>query len=264
MADRLKNKVAIITGAGSGIGAATARRFAEEGATVILVGRRAEPLQAVAAEIAKAGGRAEPVSADVGDEVAFTRVVQDTATKHGRVDILVNNAVALTAGMIDSTTTADWHANFRVTVDGTFFGVRAAMPIMAKQKAGSIVNISSVCGMLGAPGVAGYSAAKAAVVNFSRVAAMEGAASNVRVNVVVPGVVMTPPTAATLPDEKAHRATANAVPLRRIAEPVELANAILFLASDEASYVTGTSLIVDGGKTAELNTGAARIDDMEF
>ncbi|HSB98033.1 MAG TPA: SDR family NAD(P)-dependent oxidoreductase, partial [Spongiibacteraceae bacterium] len=124
MSDRLKDKVAIVTGAGTGIGAATAERFAQEGAIVVLCGRRPEPLQAVVAAIQAAGGRAEAAPLDVADEVAFTRVVQETAKKYGRLDILVNNAVVATGGLIADMSTEDWHASFRVTLDGTFYGTR--------------------------------------------------------------------------------------------------------------------------------------------
>lgn len=257
MSDRLKNKVAIITGAGTGIGAAAAERFAEEGAIVVLCGRRPEPLNAVVATITKAGGRAEAAPLDVADEHAFTKVIQDTAAKYGRLDILVNNAVVATGGLIANMSTEDWRASFNVTLDGTFFGTRAAMPIMMKQKSGSIVNVASVCGLLGSLYTAGYSSAKAAVINFTRVAALEGANHNIRVNVVVPGAVHTPSFEASVPEGDARSATAASIPLGRVAQPVELANAILFMASDEASFITGTSLVVDGGKTSELSLASA-------
>jgi NAD(P)-dependent dehydrogenase (short-subunit alcohol dehydrogenase family) len=253
MGDRLKGKVAIITGAGTGIGAATAKRFAEEGAAVVLCGRRPEPLQAVAAEIVAAGGRATAAPLDVADEEAFTRVIRDTAAQHGRLDVLVNNAVVAGGGPIASMSTEAWRGNFTATLDGTFFGVRAALPIMSKQQGGSIVNVASVCGLLGSPGTAGYSAAKAAVINFTRVAALEGARSNVRVNVVAPGAVFTPSFESSVPAGKAREMTAAGIPLGRVADPLELANAILFLACEESSFITGTTLVVDGGKTCELS-----------
>lgn len=257
MGDRLKGKVAIVTGAGTGIGAATAKRFAEEGATVVLCGRRPQPLEAVAAEIARAGGRAEPAPLDVADEAAFTRVIRDTAEKYGRLDVLVNNAVVAEGGLIADMSTEQWHKNFTATLDGTFFGVRAAMPIMAGQKGGAIVNVASVCGLLGSPGTAGYSSAKAGVINFTRVAALEGARSNVRVNVVAPGAVFTPAFEASVPEGKAREMTAAGIPLGRVADPLELANAILFLACDESSFITGITLTVDGGKTCELSLSSS-------
>lgn len=257
MGDRLKGKVAIVTGAGTGIGEATAKRFAEEGAIVVLCGRRVEPLKKVAAEIAAAGGRAAAAPLDVADEHAFTKVVRDTAAEYGRLDILVNNAVVATGGLIANMSTEDWQANFRATLDGTFFGVRAALPIMTAQKSGSIVNVASVCGLLGSPGTAGYSSAKAGMINFTRVAALEGARANVRVNVVAPGAVFTPSFESSVPAGKARELTAAGIPLGRVADPVELANTILFLASDESSFVTGITLVADGGKTCELSLSSS-------
>jgi meso-butanediol dehydrogenase / (S,S)-butanediol dehydrogenase / diacetyl reductase len=254
MTSRLQGKIAFITGAGSGIGAATARRFAEEGATVVLCGRRAEPLQEVAASIVAIGGKAFCAQADVSDEQGFVTAIEEAAQRHGRLDILVNNAMAYTWGGIDSTSTEDWHANFATTVDGTFWGTRTAMRLMKDQGGGAIVNIASICGLFGTPWMAGYSAAKAAVINFSRAAASEGASSNIRCNVVIPGVVDTPATAGMLADDKARHNTEKLIPLRRVARPQELANAILFLASDEASYITGACLPVDGGRSSELYT----------
>ena len=252
MSKRLQGKIAFITGAGSGIGEATALRFAEEGATVVLCGRRIEPLQGVQEKIQAQGGQAEIAVADVSDEQAYVGALQATAQRHGRLDILVNNAMAYTWGGIDTMTTADWHANFSTTVDGTFWGTRTAMQLMKEQGGGSIVNIASICGLFGTAWMAGYSAAKAAVINFSRAAASEGAPHNVRCNVIIPGVVDTPATAGMLGDAKARTNTEKVIPMKRVGLPVELANAILFLASDEASYVTGASLAVDGGRGSDL------------
>ena len=254
MSNRLQGKIAFVTGAGSGIGEATALRFAEEGATVVLCGRRIEPLQGVQEKIQALGGQAEIAVADVSDEQAYVAALQGTAQRHGRLDILVNNAMAYTWGGIDSMSTADWHANFATTVDGTFFGTRTAMQLMKAQGGGSIVNIASICGLFGTAWMAGYSAAKAAVINFSRAAASEGAPDNIRCNVIIPGVVDTPATAGMLSDAKARGNTEKVIPMKRVGLPVELANAILFLASDEASYVTGASLAVDGGRGSDLYT----------
>jgi len=257
MSQRLANKIALITGAGTGIGAATARRFAEEGALVVLCGRRREPLQGVADEIGKAGGRAQVEPLDVSDEEAVNELVQRLVDQHDRLDIVVNNAVLMVPGMVDGMTTKVWHQNFRVTVDGTFFLMRAAMPHMRRQGGGSIVNVSSVLGLRGTPGTAGYGAAKAAVLNMTRTAAVEGASANIRVNSIVPGAFLTPPTQAVLPTEEAQSETAKLIPLGRIGDPRECANAILFMASDESSYVTGQELIVDGGRMCDLYNGPA-------
>ena len=253
MGNRLQGKVAFVSGGGSGIGAATAIRFAEEGATVVICGRRQEPLDAVVAQIRASGGQAEATVADVGNEAQYVGAIEAAAQRHGRLDILVNNAMAYTWGALDAMSTADWHANFQTTVDGTFWGTRTAMRLM-KGQGGSIINVSSICGQLGTAWMAGYSAAKAAVDNFSRAAAAEGAAAGVRVNVVVPAVVETPATAGMLSDEASRKNTERLIPMGRVGQPVELANAILFLASDESSYITGASLPVDGGRSAVLVT----------
>lgn len=262
MSNRLENKVAMITGGGSGIGAAVAKRFAEEGAKVIVCGRRPEPLNLVVESITADNGHAIAQPLDVSDAAAFKRAIQVVQEKYGRLDVLVNNAYSMVAGTIKDMPAEDWQSCFQTTMNGTFFGTQAAMPLMEQQRGGSIVNVSSVCGLLGAPYTAAYGAAKAAVISFTRTAALEGAPFNIRSNVVVPGVVMTPSTEAALPDERSQRATALGVPLRRIADPLEVANAVLFLASDEASYITGTSLIVDGGKTCELSS-AANMEDFD-
>jgi meso-butanediol dehydrogenase/(S,S)-butanediol dehydrogenase/diacetyl reductase len=253
MQSRFKGKVAFITGGGSGIGAATAQRLAQEGATVIICGRRQEPLDEVVASIREQGGNAHAVQADVSNEQAFVNALEQTAKEHGGLDVLVNNAMAFSYGGIETMTTEDWHSNFTTSVDGTFWGTRTAMKLM-KGKGGSIINISSICGDLGTPMMAGYSASKAAVVNFSRAAAAEGAADNIRVNVVVPAVVETPATAGMLSDDTMLNNTKRLIPMGRVGRSDELASAIAFLASDDASYITGASLPVDGGRAAVLIT----------
>lgn len=253
MGNRLKGKVAFVTGGSQGIGAATARRFAAEGATVVICGRRIEPLNQVAAEIVAAGGKAEAVQADVGVEAQIVGAIEAAAARHGQLDILVNNAAAFTWGALDAMSTQEWHANFTTSVDGTFWGTRTAMRLM-KERGGAIVNLSSICGTLGTAMMSGYSAAKAAIINFSRAAAVEGALSKVRVNVVIPAIIETPATAGMLADPATRRGTEQIIPMGRVGQADELANAILFLASDEASYITGAALPVDGGRGAVLVT----------
>ena len=250
---RMQGKVAFVTGAGTGIGAATALRLAQEGATVVICGRRQAPLDEVVAQIKAAGGKAEAVQADVSDEAGFTAAIEAAAQRHGKLDVLVNNAMAYSWGSIEDTSTADWHSNFSTSVDGTFWGTRAAMKLM-KAQGGSIINVSSICGLLGTAQMSGYSAAKAAIINFSRAAAAEGAAQGIRVNVVIPAVVETPATAGMLSDAASRQNTEKLIPMGRVGQPEELANAILFLASDEASYITGAALPVDGGRSAVLVT----------
>lgn len=250
---RLQGKVALVTGAGTGIGAATAIRFAQEGATVVVCGRRKEPLDGVVAQIRAAGGRAESVQADVSNEAMYTEAIEDAARRLGRLDVLVNNAMAYSWGDIESTCSKDWRSNFSTSVDGTFWGTRAAMKLM-KIRGGSIINLSSICGLQGTAAMAGYSAAKAAVIGFSRAAAAEGALHGIRVNVVIPAVVETPATAGMLSDVTMRKNTERLIPMGRVGQPEEIANAILFLASDEASYITGAALPVDGGRSAVLVT----------
>ncbi|SDH71223.1 SDR family NAD(P)-dependent oxidoreductase [Pseudomonas panipatensis] len=256
MSGRLQGKVALISGAGTGIGAAAARLFAAQGAKVMLCGRRQAPLEAVVAEIREQGGEADWVQTDVTDEQAVDRAVSTTLERFGRFDIMVNNAVNYTWGPLAGLSTEDWHKSIRGSLDVAFFGTRAAMRVM-HGKGGSIVNMGSVAGLLGSPGLSAYGAAKAGVVNFSRAAALEGAAEKIRVNVVIPGIVWSEGTREAMRSEQMIAGTARAVPLRRIGEPEEVANAILFLASDESSYITGQTLVVDGGKTCELNVGAS-------
>lgn len=253
MQESLQGKVAFITGGGSGIGAATAERFAKEGAQVVICGRRPEPLAEVVDRIKAAGGMAEAVVADVSREAEFVGALEGAAERFGQLDILVNNAMAFTWGSIEEMSTADWHANFTTSVDGTFWGTRTAIKLM-KAKGGSIVNMASICGELGTPWMSGYSAAKAAVINFSRAAAAEGAANGIRVNVVIPAVVETPATQGMLDDENSRRSTEKLIPMGRVGQPDELASAILFLASNESSYITGAALPVDGGRSAVLIT----------
>lgn len=256
---RLQNKVAIITGAGQGIGAVTACRMAEEGAKVVLAARRLNLLEEVVARIEAAGGTAMACSCDVSDEEAVRRLVATTVQAYGKLDIVVNNAVLMVPGMLANYSTKAWHQNFRVSLDGAMFLMREAFTQL-RANGGAVVNVASVCGLLGSVGTAGYSAAKAGMIALSRNAAIEWGKQGVRVNTVVPGVFLTPPTLGLMPDAAAQEATAKSLPLGRIGDPVECANAILFLASDEASYITGAELVVDGGRTAELNTGTASWD----
>lgn len=166
---------------------------------------------------------------------------------------MVNNAASYTWGGITEMSTEDWHANFTTTVDGTFWGTRKAMQLM-QDNGGSIVNISSICGTFGTAWMAGYSAAKAAVTNFSRAAASEGALANIRCNVVIPGVIETDATAGMLSSDESRAGTSKLIPMKRVGTATELANAVVFLASDEASYITGAALPVDGGRSSDLHT----------
>ena len=246
---RLDSKVAIITGAGQGIGAATARRFAEEGAAVVLAARRLELLQEVADSIEAAGGRALARATDISDEDAVRGLVADAVDAFGRLDIVVNNAVLMVPGMLADHDSKAWRQNFTVSLDGAMYLMREAHAQLSANQ-GAVVNVASVCALAGSAGTAAYSAAKAGMLALTRNAAIEWGGS-VRVNSVVPGVFLTPPTEYLMPDEEAQAATGKSLPIGRIGDPVECANAILFLASDEASYITGAELVVDGGYTAQ-------------
>lgn len=255
MSARLQGKVALISGAGTGIGAAAAQLFAVEGARVMLCGRRREPIENMVKLIRQQGGEADWVQADVTDEQSIERAVGQTLERFGQLDVMVNNAVNYTWGPLAQLSTEDWHKSLRGSLDVAFFGTRAAFRAMAG-RGGSIINMGSVAGLLGSPGLSAYGAAKAGVVNFSRAVALEGAPEKIRVNLVIPGIVWSEGTREAMRSEQMIKATARAVPLGRIGEPEEVANAMLFLASDESSYITGQSLVVDGGKTCELNVGA--------
>jgi len=192
MNTRFTDKVVIVTGSSYGIGLAAAQAFAAEGAQVVICARGEEKLNEAKKSIADAGGKVDAVALDLSDTDGFEKLIKDTRKKHGRLDVLVNNATMTRHGMISGMSMDNWRKNFAVTADATFIGTKTAMAIMTEQGSGAIVNVSSSCGNKAAQGVAGYSAAKAAMTQFSHCAAMEVAHTGVRVNVVVPGSVDTP------------------------------------------------------------------------
>ena len=251
--NRFDEKVVIVTGSSYGIGLAAAQSFAREGAHVVICARGADKLEAAAKQIRDDGGSVTAVTLDLTDLESFQKLIEDTAQQHGRLDVLVNNAAVTRHGMISGMSLDNWRKNFSVTADATFIGTKTAMGIMAKQGSGSIVNVSSSCGSKAAVGVAGYSAAKAAMTHFSNCAAMEVAARGVRINTVIPGSVDTPANQAAAGGNQDIVDKLNAaIPMKRSGTAQELAAAITSLASDDASFITGVELPVDGGKLAEL------------
>ena len=237
----LDGRVAIITGGGSGIGAATARRFAAEGATVAVLDRDADGASRVATEV---NGHAYALDVRDGDEVS--EVIDRVAQTLGQIDILVNNAGTGDLRPLHTVDDKLWHRLIDVNLTGTFNATRAAIPFMLETGGGAIVNNASVSGLAPTRNEAAYSAAKAGVIALTKSGALEYGPT-VRVNCVAPGHVRTPMTAVWEQMPDAFAPIAEAIPLGRIGEPDEVAEAILFLASDRASYITGQTLVVDGG-----------------
>jgi len=251
----MQGKIVIVTGASDGIGKATALRVAREGAHVVLVARRPEPLEAVKSTISAAGGSAATATVDISDGKALDALIASVAAKHGRLDGLVNNAAKVSMGPLTEITDKEWRDTFAAGADAVFVSTRAALRVMQPQGSGSIVNISSTNGRRAMPWMASYSASKAAIIHFSKIAAAEAARFGVRVNALAPGMIMTPGNEAfftTQPEMLAK--SQDAIPMGRAGKPEELASAVLFLLSDESSYVTGICLDVDGGKASQLYT----------
>lgn len=259
MTDRLKDKVALVTGAGAGIGAATARRFAEEGALVIATDINEAAVQAVAEDINAAGGHAEAHLQDVTDETRWAALVADIQSRHGGLHVLVNNAGMVVGGSAEEGSLEDWRKTQAVNGESVFMGTRAAISVM-KNCGGSIINISSIEGLVGEPTVAAYNYSKGGVRIFTKSAALHCAEAgyNIRVNSVHPGFINTQLVAnalAAMPDELQADLAARLqrdIPLGGApGEPLDIANGCLFLASDESRYMTGAELVIDGGYTCQ-------------
>jgi len=245
---RLKDKVAIVTGAASGMGAATARIFAREGAFVVLTDISEADGQRVAREI---GNRAQFIRHDVSKEADWAKVVAETVKAHGRIDILVNNA-GVSGSDPDRFSLKTWDEQMEINAKGVFLGMRAVIPEMQKARKGSIVNISSISGIAGQSFVhMGYNAAKGAVRTMTKAAAVQFGRDNIRVNSVHPGVMPPMKTSKLSADPEVRARVLKAIPMGRFGEVDEVANTNLFLASDEASYITGAEIVVDGGFIAQ-------------
>jgi NAD(P)-dependent dehydrogenase (short-subunit alcohol dehydrogenase family) len=243
--------VVLITGALTGIGRATALAFAHDGAQVVVSGRRDAEGQKLVAELRKLGAEAEYVGADVRHEADVRRLVDQTVARFGRLDVAVNNAgTEGTPGPLTEQTAETYAATFDTNVLGTLLSMKHELRVMLAQRHGSIVNVSSTAGRAGAAGASVYAASKHAVEGLTKAAALEVAESGVRVNVVAPGPIETGMLNRFLGTAEKKAAWVAGVPLKRVGTPVEVAQAILFVASEKASFITGASIAIDGGKLA--------------
>ena len=248
---RLKGKVAIITGGAHGMGAVEAVLFAKEGAKIIIADIREEDARKVEAEIAEVGGEAMVALLDVTKENQWERTITDVVARFGKLDILVNNAGISGSGEKDFGSSQAWDQLMDVNAKSVFLGMKHAIPEMEKAGGGAIVNISSISGMVGQSYIhPGYNASKGAVRLVTKAAAVQHAKSGIRVNSVHPGSMPPMLTSGARGDGGSQDARMAAIPMGREGQPIEVANAVLFMASDEASYITGTELMVDGGYTA--------------
>ena len=244
---RLNDKIAIVTGAGRGIGRAVALRFAEEGAKVVVDDVNDAIGMSTVSAITDGGGEALFVNADVSDAAGVERLVAETVNAYGTIDTLVNNAICSTADVLNN----NWDANLAVALRGTSNCSNAVIPVMQKGGGGSIVNIASVNGLIGLQGIHAYSAAKGGVIALTRSLAVAHGKDNIRINCICPGTIQ---TEVWEPMIERNPQILDEItpwyPLGRIGQPVDIANAALFLASDEAGFATGAVFVIDGGLTA--------------
>ncbi len=247
MSGRLDGKVVLVTGGSRGIGRAIASSLAIEGATVVLAARDAGRLSEAVEGITSAGGRAESVSIDVADRSSVKAATARVLETHGRIDGLVNNAGVTRDNLVLRMKDEDWQAVLATNLTGVFLCTQAVLRPMIKQRSGRIVNVTSVVGLMGNAGQANYAASKAGVVGFTKSVAREVASRGITVNAVAPGFIETDMTEAVR--NAAGDQIKKKIPVRRLGRPEDVANAVLFLVADEASYITGQVLRVDGGLT---------------
>lgn len=251
----LENKVAIVTGGGSGIGAASAKRFAAEGAAVAVVDMRMKKAEATTAAINEAGGHAIAIEADVAQAADVERMVTTTVEQLGALNVLFNNAGTLRPGTAVELSVDDWDLVMAVNVRSVFLGAKFAVPIMEAAGGGSIINTASISGLHGDGGAVCYAASKAAVINLTRALATDHSPAGIRVNAICPGTIQTPPVLRMMEQPGALERNVNAHSLGRLGFPEEIAAAALWLASDESSFVTGEHLVVDGGLRSQSPLG---------
>jgi len=255
MGNRVAGKVALVTGGASGLGQASAERLAEEGALVVLSDVNVEGGMRVAEAIAATGAAASFVEQDTTSEDGWDATVAEVLSRHGKLDVLFNNAGVgrLDGSFIDGMSMEIWRKTLAVNLDGVFLGLRAAIRAMKRGEGGSIINTSSIYGIVGALGAAAYNASKGGVRTLTKAAALECArdGSGIRVNSVHPGHIETPMIAPRVETEELRAALTAMYPVGHLGEPLDIANAVLFLASDESKFMTGAELVVDGGFTAQ-------------
>jgi meso-butanediol dehydrogenase / (S,S)-butanediol dehydrogenase / diacetyl reductase len=251
MAGRIEGKIAVITGAASGIGRATAELFVREGATVVLADKNAKAVEAVAKEL---GPKASALAVDVSKSAEVKGMIDAAVARHKRLDILINNAGYGIKGSVVETSEDDWDALMSVNVRGVFLGCKYAIPVMVRQGGGAIVNTASTTSRIGIKDRAAYVTSKGAVAAMTRAMALDHVDQNIRINCVAPGTIEGPyyeKMMAAAPDPEAWKAgLAARQPMNRMGTPAEIAKAMLFLASDDSSYCTGSTLFADGGWTA--------------
>ena len=248
---RVTGKVALISGGAGGIGAATAKLLAKEGAAVVIADLLEDEGRATETSIAESGGRALFVNLDVTSEDSWNSAVQSTVSSFGKLDILVNNAGVSHRAGVEQTTSEAWDNVMDVNVKGVFLGTKAAIAEMRQLGGGSIITIPSVYGMVGSVTSAAYHASKGAVRIFNKSTAIQYASENIRANSVHPGFVDSPMTRAHHDNPNIHEERVAKMPLGRMGLPEDIAAGILYLASDESSFVTGAELVIDGGMTAQ-------------
>ena len=255
MGKLLEGKAAVVTGAASGIGAASAIRFAAEGASVVVADIRPAKAEAIVADIVRGGGRAALCEVDVQNPESVERMIALCVRLFGGIDVLYNNAGTLRQGTAVELPVKDWDLVMAVNVRSVFLGAKYAIPHMRERGRGSIISTASVSGLQGDAGSVVYSASKAAVINLTRALSNDHAAEGIRVNAICPGTIETPPVARALADERIRQQYVQAHTMRRLGRPEEVANVAVWLASDESSFVTGEAIVVDGGFTSQSPVG---------